>query len=150
MYGHEQNSREMILDEYRADVEGLLKYLPWLHKTTGQKVDSYYEGNDGGLGFKVPVYDSTFLAFVKDAEKTKFVTKNYPYVLTRYQIKTADDALRLMQTAKIHEIDLFAAVISKYVLEGKRRGIIWTEAMDKGIFTVALDCLNDLFFRYAP
>lgn len=150
MYGQEQNSREMILDEYKADVEGLLRYLPWLHKISGQSVESYYEGNDGSLGFKVPVYDSTLLSFVKDAEKTKFVSKNYPYVYTRYQIKNSDDEIRLMKAAKIQEIDLFKAIISKYVLEGKRRGIVWSEAVSKGIFTTALDTLNDLFFRYAP
>lgn len=149
MYGREQNSREMILDEYRADVEGLLKYLPWLHKNAGQKVDSYYEGNGAELNFKVPVYDSTLLAFVKEAEKTKFVSKNYPYVYTRYQIKNSDDEIRLMQAAKITEIDLFKAIISKYVLEGKRRGATWNEAVMKGIFKTALDCLNNLFFRYA-
>lgn len=150
MYGQEQNSRELILDEYRADVESLLRYLPWLHKTSGQTVESYYEGNDGSLGFKVPVYDSTLLSFVKDAEKTKLVSKNYPYVYTRYQIKNSDDEIRLMKAAKIQEIDLFKAIISKYVLEGKRRGIVWSEAVNKGIFTTALDTLNDLFFRYAP
>lgn len=150
MYGQEQNAREMILDEYRADVEGLLKYLPWLHKVTGQKVDSYYEGTTEQPVFKVPVYDSTLLAFVKDAEKTKFVNKNYPYVYSRYRIQNSDDEIRLMKEAKIHEIDIFKAVISKYVLEGKRRGATWSEAIQKGIFMVALDSLNDLFFRYAP
>lgn len=150
MYGHEQNSREMILDEYRAEVEGLLKYLPWLHKITGQKVNSYYEGDGNQVVFKVPVYDSTLLAFLKDCEKTSFVTKNYPYVYSRYGIKNSDDELRLMKNAKIQDIDLFKAVISKYVLEGKRRGAAWSEAVEKGIFVTALDTLNDLFFRYAP
>ena len=149
MYGQEQNARELIIDEYKADVEVLVKYLPWLIKIDGQNLQTYYEGDGKSQILSVPVYDSTLLAFIKDAEKTKFVTKNYPYVYTRCKIKDSDDEIRLIKSAKITDIDIFKAVLSKYILEGKRKGVVWSEATQKGIFTLIVNCLSDLFFRQA-
>ena len=150
MYGQEQNSRENILDEYRGDVEVLLKYLPWLHKVSGKDLTDYYEGEADQKLMRIPVYDSTLLSFVKDAEKTKFIHKNYPYTYTRCHIKTPEDECRLLKQARIFEIDIFRAILSRYVLEGKRKSTIWTQGIENNVFLTALDCLNDLFFRFAP
>ncbi|MBO4901408.1 MAG: hypothetical protein J5518_01255 [Lachnospiraceae bacterium] len=148
MYGQEQNIREQILEQYSADVEKLLRYLPWLKKSTGDTVESFYEGDEETKGtlLKIPVFDSTLLSFVKDAEKTQFVTKNYPYVYTRNRIRSHEDERRLMRTARIQDIDLFKGIISKYVLEGKRRPAAWRDAVEEAVFTTALECLNELFF----
>ena len=94
---------------------------------------------------KIPVFDSTLLSFVKEAEKTQFVTKNYPYVYTHYRIRSHDQERDLLRSAKITEIDLFRGIISKYVLEGKRKPAVWRDAVSEGIFKTALEGLGELF-----
>lgn len=143
----EQNIREQIIEQYSGDVEKLLKYLPWLRKVRGDDVESTYEGEGMETLIQIPVFDSTLLAFVKEAEKTQFITRNYPYVYTRYRIKSPEMERYLLRTAKIQEIDIFKGIISKYVLEGKRRPAVWRAAVEEEIFATALDCLNMLFFR---
>lgn len=145
MYGQEQTTREMVLEEYRNDVERLVKYLPWLLQKEAKDVSGYYEGDAGQTLIQIPVYDSTLLAFVKEAEKTKFMDKNYPYVYTRYKIKSCADERRLMTQAKIQDIAIFKGILSKYVLEGKRKASCWRDAVGEKIFSTALDCLNELF-----
>ncbi|HOO27263.1 MAG TPA: hypothetical protein PLU43_02270 [Lachnospiraceae bacterium] len=149
MYGQEQTTREMIIREYREDVEKLLKYLPWLLEKEAKDVAGYYEGDGTQKLIKIPVYDSTLLAFVKEAEKTKFMDKNYPYVYTRHRIKSCGDERRLLQQAKIQDIDIFKGILSKYVLEGKRKSSCWRDAVGEKIFTTALSCLKELFFSHA-
>ncbi len=151
MYGRiEPTKREEILDEYKGDVEKLMRYLPWLNKVTGQDVERYYEGDGQQPLIQIPVYDSTLLSFIKDAEQTQFMSKNYPYIYSRYQIKSPEDEKRLMQAARIQEMDLFKGILSKYVLEGKRRAVVWNTGVREGVFLTALECLAELFFRYAP
>ena len=150
MYGQEQNAREQILEQYTADVEKLVRYLPWLKTAREKGVESKYEGEGRETLLSIPVFDPTLLAFVKEAEKTQFVTKNYPYVYTRYRINSPEKERELLKKAKINEMDIFKGIISKYVLEGKRRPAAWTAAVSEEIFVTALDALSDLFFRNTP
>lgn len=146
MYGKEDTIREQIIEEYRGDVERLLKYLPWLSKKKGNDVSTMYTGDEEKPLIPIPVFDSTLLAFVKEAEKTKFVDKNYPYVYSRNNIKTHEDEIRLLKNAKITDLKLFTGIISKYVLGGKTKASLWAEGVDSGVLVVALECLNKLFF----
>lgn len=146
MYGQEDNIREQIVEEYRDDVVKLIKYLPWLSKKSGKDVSSMYTGDEEKPLIPIPVFDSTLLAFIKDAEKTKFVDKNYPYVYTRNNIKTHEDEIKLMESAKITDLKIIKAVLSKYVLGGKTKATLWSEGVDSGVFVKALECLNVLFF----
>ena len=150
MYGHEETSREMLIEEYQADIEKILRYLPWLVKKSGNDVRSFYEGEEGKKVMPIPVFDSTLLSFVKDIGNTKLISKNYPYVYTKYRIKDHSDQLRLMKNARIQEIDLIKAILSKYVLGGRTKASMWTEAVDERIFATALECLNELFFTNTP
>ena len=67
MYGQEQNVREMMLEQYTADVERLVRYLPWLKTAKEKGVESTYEGEGKETLLAIPVFDSTLLAFVKEA-----------------------------------------------------------------------------------
>lgn len=150
MYGQEQNVREQILEQYTPDVKKLTAYLPWLQKVKGEDAASTYEGEgkDKETLLSIPVFDSTLLAFVKEAEKTQFVNKNYPYVYTRYRINSHEMERMILREAKINEMDKFTGIISKYVLEGKRRPAAWKDAISERIFQTALEALSELFFRY--
>lgn len=146
MYGMEDNVREQIVEEYRDDVIVLLRYLPWLSKKSGKDVSSMYTGEGDKKVIPIPVFDSTLLAFIKDAEKTKFIDRNYPYVYSRNGIKTHEDEIRLLKNAKITDIKYFKGVLSKYVLGGRTKASLWSEGVESGVIVTALECLNKLFF----
>lgn len=146
MYGHEDTVREQIVEEYRSDVELLLKYLPWLSKKSGKDVSSMYTGDAEKPVIPIPVYDTTLLAFIKDVEKTKFIDRNYQYIYSRNNIRTHEDEIRLMENAKITDLKFIKGCLSKYVLGGRTRSVLWSEGVDAGIYVTALSCLNKLFF----
>jgi len=146
MYGHDDTLREQTIEEYRDDVLKLIKYLPWLASKSGKEVSSMYRGDDKMQVIPIPVYDSTLLAFIKDAEKTKFMDRNYPYVYSRNNIKTHEDEVKLLQSATLADIRIFKGVISKYVLGGRKRSVVWADGVESGVLEVALACLNKLFF----
>ena len=95
---------------------------------------------------QIPVYDSTLLAFVKDARKTKLMDRNYRYTYTRYKIKSVDDELRLLKHAHLRDIDLFKGILSSYVMRGQSKGAVWSEGMQKGVFLELMRRMTALFF----
>lgn len=144
MYGQETNTRDIIIEEYSADLKKLLVYLPYLRKQQNSVKQNFYEGEHGQKVVPVPVYDSTLLAFMKVAKTTKFVHRNYPYAYRRYKMETPEKEKEAMLKAKVSDIDLFRGVISKYVLEGMSKSVMWTIAANEGIFVTALECLDKL------
>lgn len=135
-----------IRNEYMADVELLSKYMHWIEKKSGQQVHSYYDGEEGQKLIQIPVYDSTLLAFVKDARKTKLMDRNYRYTYTRYKIKSVDDELRLLKHAHLRDIDLFKGILSSYVMRGQSKGSVWSDAMEQGVFLELMRRMTALFF----
>ena len=149
MYGQEANLREQIVEEYREDLTRLLRYVPFLEKKGGKDVQEFYEGDGTNKVIPVPVYDSTLLAFVKEAKTTKFIYKNYPYIYRRWNMPNAQAERVAMESATIRDIDLFRGILSRYVLEGQRKSVMWTAAVEEKIFVTALNKLKSLFFDYS-
>ena len=149
MYGQEVNLREQIIEEYKDDLAKLLRYLPFLEKKGGSDVQNFYEGDGDQKVIPVPVYDSTLLAFVKEAQKTKFMNRNYPSVYRKWRMATPEAERIAMQSATIRDIDLFRGIISKYVMEGMRKSTMWTTAVEERIFVTALTKLRSLIFDYS-
>ena len=146
MYGKDDTLREQIIEEYRPDVERLIKYLPWLSKKSGKDVSTMYTGDEQNKVIPIPVFDTTLLQFIKEAEKTRFVDRNYPYVYSRNSIRTHEDEIRLLKNAKITDLKLITGIISKYVLGGRTKASLWSEGVDSGVLEEALATLNRLFF----
>ena len=140
MYGQEVNLREQIIEEYKDDLTKLLRYLPYLDKRGGKDVQSFYEGDGEHTVIPVPVYDSTLLGFVKEVKTT---------IYRRWNIPTPKEERVAMETATIRDIDLFRGIISKYVLEGQRKSVMWTTAVEERIFVTALSRLRSLIFDYS-
>ena len=149
MYGQETNLREQIIEEYKDDLTRLLKYLPFLEKRGGKDVTQFYEGDGENKVIPVPVYDTTLLQFVKEAQKTKFMYKNYPYIYRRWAMPTPNAERIAMESATIRDMDLFRGIISKYVMEGMRKGNMWTLAVEEKIFVTALTKMRSLIFDYS-
>lgn len=148
MYGQEVSLREKIVNDYGKDLERLLRYLPYLDKKGGKDVQSFYEGDASFDSIPVPVYDSTLLGFIKEVKKTKFLYRNYPYVYRRLRINTPEDERRVLDTAPLRDIDTFRAILSKYVLEGQTKSVMWTRAVEEKIFVTVLDNLQKRFVEY--
>ncbi len=146
MYQQDLTQSEMIRAEYLKDVELLSKYMNYLEKRAGSSVSSFYEGEADFKVIQIPVYESTMLAFVKDAGKTKFIDKNYRHTYSKYRIKGVEDELRLIKHAHLKDIDLFKAVLSKYILQGRSKGLVWSEGVKNGVFLEWMRRATMLFF----
>ena len=149
MYGQETNLREQIIEEYKDDLTRLLRYLPFLEKKSGKDVTEFYEGDGENKVIPVPVYDSTLLGFVKEVKTTKFINKNYPYVYRKWRMTDPKAERIAMDCATLRDIDLFRGILSKYVLEGQRKAVMWTAAVEERIFVTALTRLRSLMFDYS-
>lgn len=133
---------EELMQKYRGKSENLLRYIPYFEQKLGQKNYDIYEA-DGKIknSVSIPVYDSTLLAFVKEVQKTGLVDRNYVYVLSNYGIRRAEDELPTVARAEFKDIGVIYAVMAKYVLGGMTKGMMWSQAVEKGIF---LECLKRL------
>lgn len=136
--------RQQVVNEYRADVEKLVRYLPWLESKKGSSVQQSYSGSGvekNSISF--PVYDSTLLAFVKEAQRTKLIDRNYRYVYSRCRIRVAEDEFLAIKRATIKEMDVLKAILSRYVTEGMTKGRRWSEAVESGIFLAVITKMKE-------
>lgn len=136
--------RQQVVNEYRADVEKLARYLPWLESKKGASVQQSYSGSGvekNSISF--PVYDSTLLAFVKEAQRTKLMDRNYRYVYSRCRIRVPEDEFRAIKRSTIKEMDVLKAILSRYVMEGMTKGRKWPEAVENGVFLAVITKMKE-------
>lgn len=134
--------RQQLAREYRQVVTPLLTYLPWLAKNAGQPGSTAYRGDaysEQSVSFSFPVYDSTLMAFIKEASGSSLMEKNYSYVYTRNRIRTHDDERRVIRSAELKDWDILRGILSKYVLGGRTKAILWSEAVRENIFALVLE-----------
>ncbi len=133
------------IDYYKGDVEALVRYLPWLESKRGEKLSkSVKSGEEGDMTMVVPIYDSTLLAFVKLAGKTKFINKNYVYTYSHYKIKDSEDEKRVISNAQIMDIASIGDILSKYILKGQVKGSLWSEGVENGVFFELVKKMKEL------
>lgn len=132
--------RQKLIAEYKEMVLPLLKYLAWFEQNAGNGVCSTYSGeemSDTTLPF--PVYNGTVMSFVKEAAKSPLMYKNYQYVYTRNAIRNHDDERRVIKRADLKDWDVLRAILSRYVLGGRVKGVLWDEGVKEQIFYLVLD-----------
>lgn len=138
-------SREEVIICYKDDVTRLLKFLPWLERTSGGQTSDIYSGEGiAETSMAVPVYDSTLLNFIKEIRTTDFMNRNYVYTYSRYRIKTAADELRLIEACSLQEISVLGDILSRYVLRGDVKGAVWSEGVSNGVYLALVLKLKDL------
>ncbi|MCR4739214.1 MAG: hypothetical protein K5886_03010 [Lachnospiraceae bacterium] len=147
MYGREESISEKTRAQYKKDVDVLVKYIPWFDKIQGKSVQSIYDGEKDFKVIQIPVYDSNLLSFVKEADKTALITKNYPYVYTRLRIKTAEDELKAVNSAHLKDIETLKGILSKYILMGKSKASVWREGVENGVLSAIVKRLKYLFYN---
>ena len=129
--------RQQVVNTYKPDVEKLIRYLPWLEEkaAAGDSVEQTFGENgirENSITF--PVYDGTLMSFIRDVQRTGLVDRNYPYVYSRYRIRTVQDELNAISKADIKEMNVLKGILSKYILGGMTKGRLWTEAVSNRIF----------------
>ncbi len=127
--------RQRVVGEYRAKVEPLLKYLPWLEQKGNSKIVSMYSGEGiGEHSMSIPVYDGTLMNFIKEAQKTGLLDRNYVYVYSRNRIRTVEDEKRVIERAELKNFEVLTGILSKYVLGGMTKSALWSQGVEEGIF----------------
>lgn len=143
----EQNMeyQQQIVLEHKRELEPLLKYLPWLKQNAGKPGSSSYQGQGiSRNSMSFPVYDSTLMNFVKEASASALMDQNYRYVYSRNAIRNHEDERRLIARAELRDWDILRGILSKYVLGGRTRALLWSEAAQENIFVLVLEQMRKI------
>lgn len=137
--------RRNLVQGYRQEIEPLMRYLPWLKQNAGRAASSNYQRQGiGSNSISFPVYDSTLMGFVKEAAKTRLMNRNYPYVYTRNRIRSHGDERRMIERAELRDWDILCGILSKYVLGGRTKATLWSEAVQENIFFLVLERMHKI------
>ncbi len=136
---------DQILNIYRDDVNRLATFIPWMEKMEGQRVaDIYRQDGVGEHSVAVPVYDSNLMSFIKAADASSLMDRNYRYVYTRNRLKDSDDEKEFISKATIFQMDLLGGILSSYVLGGRTKARLWSEGMNNGVFILLVKKMKEL------
>lgn len=126
--------RMELVAQYKPDVELLIRYLPWLKEKAGKKTSENFAGEgiaEHSVSF--PVYDSTLMALVKDAQRTGFMDRNHVYVYSRNHLRTPKDEIAFIHNCNLEEMGMLAGILSHYIMGGMTKGTVWTEGVQNGV-----------------
>ena len=135
----ELDIRQKITEEYQNSVKPLMVYLPWLEQHSGRESYTVYGGEgikENSLSF--PVYDGTLMKFVKQAAKSPLMDRNYRYVYTRNRLNNHDLERKAIQNATYKDWGLLKGILSCYVMGGRVKGNLWSEAVKEDLFYLVL------------
>lgn len=138
-------SVEEKIEYYKPDVEMLAAFIPWLEQQNGKILAQLYAGE--GLdknSVPFPVYDGTLMNFVRTAQKSSLIDRNYVYVYSRNRIRTPEDEKRFIQRATIKEMGDLWGILSKYILKGMTKAALWSEGVKNGVFLELLQKMQEI------
>lgn len=141
----EKEYTQQLMEANKELLMPLLRYLPWLAQNAGHSVSTDYQGegtSERSLAF--PIYDGTLMSFVREASKSPLMEKNYQYIYTRNRIKTHDDEKKIIASATWKEWDLLRGILSKYVMGGRVKAVLWNEAVQEQIFYLVLKKMKEI------
>ena len=131
--------RQQLMSEYKQTVVPFLRYLPWFEKNMGKTASTLYKSEEASENaMQFPVYDSTLMSFVREISKSPLMDRNYSYVYTRNRIKTCSDERRLITSAELNDWGILKGILSRYVLGGMTKGVLWNQAVQENIFYLIL------------
>lgn len=137
--------RKELIDKYRRTMGNMFRYLPWLEERSGEKMVRNYQGSDmPQRSITIPVYDSTLLNFVKEMNATGLMDRNYVYIFSRNRIRTEQDELRMIDKSELKDIENILGIMAKYVLGGMTKGVLWSRAVENGVFYHGLKRIKEL------
>lgn len=140
----EKNSILEAVSEYKESVEKIAVFLPWLEKKSGQNLMESFVPNNCATAMPIPRYDSNLLDFIKTLENSGRINKNYDYVYKRYKIYNEDDEISLTHRANITDMEMLFAILSKYVILGRTKGLIWKSGVENGVYFEVVKKMKEL------
>lgn len=131
--------RKRICDEYSSCVWPLMTYLPWFESHSGRETSTLF-GSEGIKENSVsfPVYDATLMHFVRTVEKTTLMDRNYRYVYSRNHLDSHEAERIAIHKATWKEWGMLKGILSRYVMGGRTKGRLWSEAVREDIFLLVL------------
>lgn len=135
---------QLFIEKYEADIIKLSRYIPYFTEKKAQQIGQDYDGSLGKSSINFPVYEGTLMSFVREAQKTVFMDRNYVYAYTKRRIKTNAAEETAIEKATIKDLDLLDGVMSKYVMEGMRISGVWQDAVSRGLFLRVLEKAKEL------
>lgn len=137
--------RQQLLQEYKDAVMPLLNYLPWMEEHAGKGASSAYQGDNlSEYSMSFPVYDATLLQFIREAANSSLMDVNYKYVYTRNRIHNHGDERRIIAKTGWRDWDTLRGILSYYVLGGRTRSTLWSQAMEEQIFYLVLKQMRSI------
>lgn len=141
----DKKATEELAAEYREDIAKLAKYIPWLETKSGRDVSATFSGEGiAEHSVSIPVYDGTLMNFVKEAKSTKLMNRNYVYTYSRNHLRTAQDEQAFIDRATIRNMSELSDILSKYVLLGMTKSVMWREGVENRIFLNVITKMKDL------
>lgn len=138
-------------NEYLDKLEPLFEYINYFKTKEGARTSSLYDGGEGDNKLQsvpVPVYDSTVLKFVKAANASGLINRNYIYAYKKIGAQNAKDERLYISGATFKDIDTVIAIMAKYVIMGQTKGGVWAEAVEEGVWLHCLIKLKELLAVY--
>ncbi len=137
--------RKELIEKYRGKFDQLFRYIPWFEQKLGEKTTQTYQGDGSpSASMPIPVYDATVLSFVKEMQATGLMDRNYVYVYSMNNLRTAEDELAKIENAELKDMDAIVGILTKYVLGGMTRGNLWPEGVENGVYLHALRKIKEL------
>ncbi len=137
--------RQKLLQEYKQAAAPLLRYIPWFEKNAGQNPGTFYRGPESTEhSMSIPVYDSTLMSFVREAEGSALMDRNYSYVYTRNHIQNHEDERKIIAAAEMRDWGILRGILSKYVLGGRTKSVLWSQAVQENIFYLVLKRMQEI------
>lgn len=131
--------------EYKKELLPLLRYMMYFMERTGEDPTTNYDGKENGNNtLSFPIFDSTLLAFVKEASGTSFMDKNYSYIYSWHRIKNAEDERKLIEKATITEWNVLCGILTNYVQGGMSRAYLWRDGVKENIFYLILSKMKEI------
>ena len=141
-----QNAQQTKLYE---KLNPLFAYIPYLRDKEGAQTRTTLSGDAAPKNsVPIPVYDSTVLSFVKEAQRTGLMDRNYIYAYSKMKATTPSDERLAISDAKYADIDGVLAIMTKYVLMGMTKGTMWSIAVEEGIWLHCLLKIKELLDVY--
>lgn len=131
--------------KYKAELTPLLRYLSWLEQNAGDdKTQLYDSGEAETRTMAFPIFDGTLLSFLREADKTSFMDRNYVYVYSRLGLKTPEDEKKAIENATIQEWNVLCGIFTKYVRGGMTQSYLWRQGMKESIFYLLLAKMKEI------
>jgi len=136
---------EKIIREYHEAVEPLFRFWPWLEQHAGETGQTLFEEQgiaEHSLTF--PVYDPMLTQFIREAGQSSLMDRNYPYVYSRNGLRDHADERALITKAGPEEWDQLRGILSRYVLGGRVKAMLWSEGVKACTYLLVLKRMKEI------